>query len=428
MIPRRTLTWLAVTVLFAVPVLAQPSKTPTGPRAVALLEWTPEGLRLIPISLYMNGQYNDATLFMADPVPMALQEQTLYQVQQSGERLGDFTVTGAAQLPNKAWIGEGKYVSEAEKEKKAEERAKEAAAEAKLKAKQDNPIDDRPILRRETPKKTTEATPAPAPSSSTTPAPTTPASATVATPPPATSSVATELTDTDDAPGRPILRRDKPIKNAADYPKGAASLPHKIPPKPPVGLNKVQVAVSDAKKTDTRPYTWKWANPDEEQRFLADTQKLALAEVANYAAKLNGPKPGKLEDVSFRAFDLSYNNEPQIILTARVSPALLPAAKGRGKSPVPESALSGGFEYYVTVVATEDIYGQMQKIFSSVTDNKHLDAFPRYELIDAVDADGTGNGDLLFHRISDISRSFVLYRVYGNSLQELVRVPEPRGY
>jgi hypothetical protein len=134
-----------------------------------------------------------------------------------------------------------------------------------------------------------------------------------------------------------------------------------------------------------------------------------------------------MEITDFHAFDLSYNNEPQVILTARVFPAAAAAARKIGaRAAAPSPALPTGFEYYVTLVATEDIYNQLQKMFSSVTDNKHLDAFPRYELVDAVDADGNKNGDLLFRRVTDVSSSFVLYRVIGTRLEELLSVPEPR--
>ncbi len=83
---------------------------------------------------------------------------------------------------------------------------------------------------------------------------------------------------------------------------------------------------------------------------------------------------------------------------------------------VPDTSVktAGGseFDYFVTVVARVDINGQAQKVFSSVTDNNHLDAFPRMEIIDAVDADANGRGDLLFRQHSDTGVSYALYRVY----------------
>ena len=41
----------------------------------------------------------------------------------------------------------------------------------------------------------------------------------------------------------------------------------------------------------------------------------------------------------------------------------------------------------MTVVARENYDGTMRKVFVSVTDNTHLDVYPRLELIDVVDAE-----------------------------------------
>ena len=144
---------------------------------------------------------------------------------------------------------------------------------------------------------------------------------------------------------------------------------------------------------------------------------LAMEEVRNFASKraaATAPKtPAKTQaktsarppnfvvtDYDLRAFDLDFSNSPTLVLTAKV-PA--PSAKPAG---------GGEFDYFVTVVARVDINGQAQKIFSSVTDNNHLDAFPRLEIIDALDADANGRGDLLFRQHSDSSVSYALYRVY----------------
>jgi len=41
------------------------------------------------------------------------------------------------------------------------------------------------------------------------------------------------------------------------------------------------------------------------------------------------------------------------------------------------------------------------------------------ELIDAVDADGDGRGELLFRQISDAGTAYVVYRVIGDQLWPL---------
>ena len=99
------------------------------------------------------------------------------------------------------------------------------------------------------------------------------------------------------------------------------------------------------------------------------------------------PKGATITDYDLRAYDLDFSNSPTFVLTAA-----LPVEGAK--------ALRGGeFDYYVTVVAREDINGTPIKIFSVVSDSNHLDAFPRMEMVDAVDADANGRGDLLFRAI-----------------------------
>lgn len=405
MIPRRTTILLAI-VLFSIaafPQYAKKRQESKGPRAVAVLEMTPHGMRLVPISLMLDGRYYDASIYMASPVPMALDPGNVYEVQHGGRPVGDFTVTEAEQWPNGVWAADGKWLSNEEKKKREEEQAK---------AKPVKPGEDEnegpPTLRRAGSKHA--ETPVEKPAS---PAPEKPVVAAPApdTPKPQTSN------DSE----RPILRRGKPeVEQASKIPDVKAAV--KPPTKPPAGLNQVQVAVSDAKNNEPHPYTWTWSSAEEADKMRDKIEKLAIAAVSEYAGKTAGPKPGKLEDVDLRTFDLSYSNEPLMILTAKVRPAPAPK-KGAKAAPLDEPA---GFEYYVTIVAREDIYSNLEKSFGEVTDNKHLDAYPRMQLIDAVDADGNDVGDLLFRRISDLGSSFVLYNASYARPREILRVPEPK--
>jgi hypothetical protein len=73
----------------------------------------------------------------------------------------------------------------------------------------------------------------------------------------------------------------------------------------------------------------------------------------------------------------------------------------------------------VAVVARQDIYGDLHKAFASTTDDQRLDVTPRYELIDAVDANGDGAGELLFRVTSDSGTAYNVYRVVGDTLWPL---------
>jgi len=116
------------------------------------------------------------------------------------------------------------------------------------------------------------------------------------------------------------------------------------------------------------------------------------------------PQP-EFEDVQLRTFDLSTNNEPVVVLMAS---ARMPQQRG-----------AADVQYLLTLVARQDINGDLHKALSNVTDLQHLDVIPRMDLIDAVDVDGDGRGELLFRKTSDVGSAYVVYRVIGEQLWAL---------
>jgi hypothetical protein len=119
-------------------------------------------------------------------------------------------------------------------------------------------------------------------------------------------------------------------------------------------------------------------------------------------AKLLRPS---FSEINLRIFDLSNSNEPTIVLSVTAD---MPAAKSEEPR-----------RYAITIVAREDIYGDLHRAFSSVTDEQHLDVIPRMELIDAVDADGDGRGELLFRQLYTSGNAYVIYRVIGAQIYPL---------
>ena len=199
-------------------------------------------------------------------------------------------------------------------------------------------------------------------------------------------------------------------------------------------------AISDAGGPDPRPYTYD-LKPAEEAIYRNKMLDLAAklvkpgpggnsagqspagqgagSKAASTARGKAASAPGKatpgqsgkaakaqFEDVSLRIFDLSSSNEPVLVLSAR--------------TPLPQTGASGGqVSQEITLVARTDLEGELRKVFFAQTDSRHLDVSPRMELIDAVDADGDGRGELLFRRTSDAGGSYAIYRVAADQLWSL---------
>ena len=185
-------------------------------------------------------------------------------------------------------------------------------------------------------------------------------------------------------------------------------------------------AISDAGGPEPQSYKFFWKTGEEDERR---NQMLALAE-AEVRAYVDGrakgaiaakpaPKapavgrkaPAKqaqpvLENVQFRAFDVWLTNQPVMVFSAE---AHIPSGAGATATEA----------YSVTLVARTDIYGSLLKLYSGVTDKFHLDVTPRLKLIDAVDADGDGRGELLFRETSDAGGGYVIYRATADKLWKM---------
>ncbi len=426
-----------------------------GPRAMGLIELAPNGkAHLIPITIMVNGEFYDASEYKASPVPMSLDTGIVYEAVKTGVSQGLFTVKGAI-AGTKTWRGEGTWESEAEI--KAEESKKKAAAAAAKLAKKKPTLDDEggpPVLRRAGAAKSgsssdqsasDKAAPDGSKTSGSTPAApaTGKASSSGNSSPPATGKPESadvpspSFSSDEDDPNRPQLRRSKAPKEKAekeDVETPATVAPHadnksSATTSPVASAAGIQIipAISDAGGPEPRSYEFHM-NPDEERQFRNKMLAMATTEVTARANSLRSEIPvspaphatvrrGKpvkspgptFQDVQFRVFDLSNSNEAVVVLTAK---AQTPASKADGTGRLPAN-------YFLTLVAREDIYGELHKALSNVTDDQHLDVLPRLDLIDAVDVDGDGRGELLFRKVSDAGSGYVVYRVIGNQLWPL---------
>lgn len=426
---------LAVLVLpLAFAQYAKKRQVSKGPRAVGLLELAENGkAHLIPISIMIDGKFYDAAAYKANPTPMALQYQTVYEAVKSGASQGLFTVSGVVAQKN-SWVADGKWLSNTEIEA---EKARAKALKAKLAQKAPEEPSGPPKLRRapnsegdkpSAPAQTGQTTPPQKPSSgggstSSSPSPQNPPSPTKSDKSADASSGSPASLD---SPDRPVLRRQAPSEGTQEQTKSGNE---DGPLKGPVQLIP---AVSDAAGPEPRPYTYQ-LKPEEEQNFLKKMLAMASDDVQARAAHLSGEtepsdkpgaKPGaktgskigakaakaprsspapEFQNIQMRVFDLTTSNEPVLVLTATAS--------------IPNSKLN--LQYTTALVAREDIYGDLHKVFAQTTDNQHLDVLPKYEFIDAVDADGDGRGELLFRTTSDSGTAFNIYAVIGDRLWPL---------
>jgi len=405
--------------------LARTAK-PSGPRALGLLELAPDGkVRLIPIAIMVDGKFYDASAYKASPVPLAIWSGTVYEAESNGVSQGLFTVGGAIKAGTN-WFADGKWQPA-------------GSAPVKPRHTEAKPVLDNdegpPKLRRlEAEKSQPPAAPqeAKAPPASDTGSSTSAPSAKPA--PAAPEEVASTSSgianDTD--PNRPVLQRGKTRTLGSTQPpaqglavsKGGATTPAaKTADKKTTQLIP---AISDAGGPEPRPYAYD-IKPDEDEKYRK--KMLALArEVVQARAKLIAPGPAdttpatrpststrsaaksappSFADLQFRAFDLWNTNEPVFVLIAKAQMPNRVAKNADSASDV---------TYFVTLVAKADMYGDLRKLHTGVTDNHHLDEIPRLELIDAVDADGDGRGEFLFRQVSDTGSAWGVYRAGADQL------------
>jgi hypothetical protein len=202
-------------------------------------------------------------------------------------------------------------------------------------------------------------------------------------------------------------------------------------------------AISDVSGPDPQSYAFDWPKGREEEQ-RKQMVALAASEIRAYLATQAKKQIGNaseskrapatvhkttakqaqpvIEKVQLRAFDLWGNSDPILIMSAEAhlpSASRSPAAKQSWKEDATATAPDSATSYTITLVAKTDIYGNLRKLYSGVTDKYHLDVTPKLELIDAVDADGDGRGELLFRETSDAGTGYVIYRATADTLWKI---------
>jgi hypothetical protein len=464
---------LAIAASVVAPVSAQTHKVAKPEdvvRAIGVYEWTgdmakPAASRLIPVSLFIDGRLQDAGVYLAAPIPMALLNGNIYQLQHSGIIIGDLDLAFARHLvaPESAtttyddgWFGYGKFVPPVPPKKST---LKPSTTLARING-LDGEDDSTPHF------SSRSAVPGSGGSAAPTPGTTAPTTDTPADDPDRptlhrssgsgsdqTASTGSGNVPADD-PDRPTLRRRSPqdVATAAGNQPSVSAVPNSLnddPNRPtlhrgkptsamtdedipklsglPGDLNLQQiVAVSDAVNRPAHDFSRPWDDENEHQAILAKMQAaardlLTKYEAANATASSTPPPPPA----------------PKTPKTA-ASRAHRPAAKPAPAPPPPEALLDeklvgytlsyGGaatFVYhahtdglgpslrFVTLVAQVNMQGEPEIALKNVTDATHLDRTPRMRLVDAVDAEASNRASLLFELRAQNSRQFALYRVIG---------------
>ena len=217
------------------------------------------------------------------------------------------------------------------------------------------------------------------------------------------------LNSIDRDPERPTLRRHTAEERKAEA-QSRATAKEFVPP-----AMHMLVAISDAGGPEPRPFTFR-AKAGELDQLRAAMEKLARAEldkdrkptqpaekksVIGKKPRFHGPvsSPLSLQNARFGVFDVNTDNAPIMMYSA--------------------TAVIDGTKKYITIAAWEEIDSSLRKVFTQVTDDQHLDVYPRLEVIDAVDASGSGRGELLFRAYGEQGSRFVLYHPGPDSLKLL---------
>jgi len=445
-------------------------KNDKGPRAVGLVRLSSNGkATLVPIAIRVDGRFYDAASYKANPVPMALESGTVYEGERSGTSVGLFTVNAALHsnavnavspwLGTGMWLPTGTDVPQTAMKAESVPRGIETTDEPPRLAKNQKTAQETPAARTPSPSAAPPTSSAP-PSSGPTPSgppsskPSPESKPPAATQPSQGSATPPPSDQTNSGAGdanRPRLRRGKPTQplpsdeDVPGYSKpgslpSAAKSPTATPATPAVSGGakepiKMYPAISDAGGPDPRSYVFEWIKGEEEERRkqMLDLAKEQIRLYLNQRTKgsigtaqavskstagrkqFSKAKDPVLENVQLRTFDLWANNQPVLVLSAEAHvPPASPTATGITDA-----------NYTITLVARTDIYNNLHKLYVGVTDKYHLDVTPQLELIDAVDVDGDGRGELLFREISDAGSGYVIYRATVDKLWKLFDTLNP---
>lgn len=441
-------------------------------RAVGVYEWTgeaskPTASRLVPVTLFINGHLEDAGVYLARPVPFALDTGTVFELRKAGVDEGSLELAyarhrvtsgngtgsgvGATGSYDDGWFAVGAY-----KPKPAEkvvalksgavakvevsggtgpkfgstpdasatpgkaggvDRSTAAGSGTTVSADKDP---DAPTMRRRTADTDASSTDDPndAAERPTLKRRTTPTQEKAARRKKDQASVTSEG-DLNDDPDRPSLHRGIPTSRMDED-----SLPPLVGI--PAGM-KQEVAVSDAKDRPQHDFKRDWesdAERAEVTRVMEDEARARLAMYGDAPAATAPPAAAvKAAGAKSRTVRKAVPAAPPVAPVALQNESLEGYTLSYGGAPTyvfeASSPGAGGAARYVTIVAQREPLGTLKVATASVTDATHLDRTPWMRLVDAVDAEASNRASLLFELRAQSTRQFALYRVIGAQAQQV---------
>ena len=443
-------------------------KTDTVVRAVAVYEWTgeegkPTASRLMPVSLFINGQLRDAAVYLARPVPFALETGTVYEAEKAGGPEGTLelayqrhlTSSDAVEIDD-GWLGYAAFkpkpaetvvakkgsgpLAKVEvsggKARAGSSGANAGAAEGKT--------DDAADAGRKDPDRPSFHKRADASS------PDTSGSGKDST----ASDKASDGSSPDDPAERPTLKRRTPSEIKADAKKKDSAKViagndlnddpdrpnlHRGKPVtrmeeedlPPLrGLPKdmqQMAAVSDATERSEHEFRRRWESDPERAEALGKMQAFAREQLAAYkvsgAVGTSANSAGKSQMAGSKARRGSAGGTSATPIAALTDEELNGYVLSYGGAPTyvyqASSPGAGGVTRYVTVVAQEVAPVGLKVALANVTDSGHLDRMPQMRLVDAVDAEASNRASLLMELRAQHTRQFALYRVIGAQADQI---------
>ena len=456
-------------------------KPETVVRAVAVYEWVgdaakPTGSRVMPVSLFIDGQFEDAGVYMARPVPFVLDSGNVFELEKSGTPQGTVDLVyqrhlqpGGTATYEDGWTGYGQFkpasrpaLVAAKKSGPLPQVITSGGTEPHFASKSANADAAKPVDRSTAAGNGTTVSATPAEKTSDTDEPTLHKKDTAAP---------TDASDDPDDPAeRPTLKRRTPQEQKAvakkkslasvtggndlnddpDRPNlhrgKAASDVEAIPPLNGIPANMQQmVAVSDARNRPEHDFARVWESEDEKAEVSAKLEAMARQKLAAYG---DGPTPAVAAPAAASAPAKTIAPRTGTQTAAARARAKKAAAAAPPPAPVAlndeavkaytlsyggdatfvltaSSPGAGKTTRYVTVVAQRDPVGALQMATASATDSDHLDRAPWMRLVDAVDADASNRAALLFELRAQTSRQFALYRVIGAKAEQTFATETP---